>query len=118
MKYVFQFGRILGFCFAGELLHWLLPLPIPSSIYGLVLLLAALKTGIVKLEQVKETGSFLSAIFPMLFVPAAVGVMELREALLANWLPVLIALFPVTFLVMGVTGKTVEAIIRSKEGKK
>lgn len=117
MKYVFQFGRILGFCFAGELLHWLLPLPIPSSIYGLVLLLAALKTGLVKLEQVKETGSFLIAIFPLLFVPAAVGVMELREVLAANLLPVLIAVIPVTALVMGITGKAVQAIIRRKERK-
>ena len=42
MKYIFQFLRILGFCLAGELLHWLLPLPVPASIYGLVLLLLAL----------------------------------------------------------------------------
>ena len=55
MKYIFQFLRILGFCLAGELLHWLLPLPVPASIYGLVLLLLALKMGVVKLEQIKET---------------------------------------------------------------
>ncbi len=77
MRYLYQFARIMGFCFLGEILHEVLPLPVPASIYGLILLLAALKTGLVKLEQVKEVGNFLTGIFPLLFVPAAVGVMEL-----------------------------------------
>jgi len=57
-----------------------LPLPVPASVYGLVLLLAALTTGFVKLEQVKETGTYLTGIFPLLFVPAAAGIMELWAA--------------------------------------
>lgn len=57
----------------------MLPLPLPASIYGLLLLLAALRFGIVKLEQVKEVGLFLTGIFPLLFVPAAAGVMELWQ---------------------------------------
>ena len=32
--------------FVGEILHAVLPLPIPASIYGLVLMLALLMTGI------------------------------------------------------------------------
>lgn len=55
----------------------MLPLPVPASVYGLVLLLAALTAGVVKLEQVKETGTYLTGIFPLLFVPAAAGIMEL-----------------------------------------
>lgn len=115
MKYIFQFGRIIGFCFVGEVLHRLLPLPIPSSIYGLMLLLTALKSGWLTLEKVKETGNFLTAIFPLLFVPAAAGVMELWDSLTEIWFPVLIALFPVTFLVIGITGKTVQGMIAGKE---
>ena len=53
------------------MLHAVLPLPVPASVYGLVLLLAALTAGVVKLEQVKETGTYLTGIFPLLFVPAA-----------------------------------------------
>ena len=90
MKYLFQFLRILVFCLLGELLHFLLPLPIPASIYGLVLLLLALKTGVVKLEQVKQTGNFLTAIFPLLFIPGAAGVMELWDILGKLWLPILL----------------------------
>ena len=65
MKFLFQFARLAAFCLAGELLYTLLPLPVPASIYGLALLLAALVTGLVRLEQVRETALFLTGIFPV-----------------------------------------------------
>ena len=49
MKLIFEFARIAAFCFAGEVCHLVLPLPIPASVYGLMLLLAALRFGGVKL---------------------------------------------------------------------
>lgn len=73
MDLIFQFLRIMVFCFAGELCHNFLPLPIPASVYGLLLLLAALKLGWVKPEQVRTAALFLIGIFPLLFVPAAAG---------------------------------------------
>ena len=44
MKLIFEFARIAAFCFAGEVCHLVLPLPIPASVYGLMLLLAALRS--------------------------------------------------------------------------
>ena len=111
MKIVFQFARIMGFCLAGELLHRVLPLPIPASIYGLVLLAAALLTGLVKLEQVKQTGDFLSSLFPLLFIPTVAGVMEVWELIAGNLLPIVIALIPVTWAVMAVAGKVTQKIM-------
>ena len=108
MRYLYQFARIMAFCFLGEILHEALPLPIPASIYGLILLLAALKTGIVKLEQVKEVGNFLTGIFPLLFVPAAVGVMELWVQLGEMAIPIIIAIVPVTILVLASAGRTTQ----------
>ena len=58
MKYVQQFGIILAVTFAGEILKAFLPLPIPSSIYGLLLMLGLLITKIIPLEKVKEAGNF------------------------------------------------------------
>lgn len=115
MRYLFQFARLLAFCCVGELLHTFLPLPIPASVYGLLLLLAALCTGVVKLEQVRTTGIFLTGIFPLLFVPAAAGVMDLWAELGAMLLPALIAIIPVTILVFAVAGRTTQAVIRRKE---
>lgn len=112
MKYVFQFCRILLVCLLGELLAHFLPLPVPASVYGLVLLLAALKLGVLRLDQVKEAGNFLIGILPLLFVPAAVGVMDLWEELKAMLLPCLIAVLPVTLLVMGVSGRVTQGVRR------
>lgn len=116
-KYVFQFARILAFCFLGEILHSLLPLPVPSSVYGLVLLLAALKLGVVRLEQVKEVGTFLTGIFALLFVPAAAGVMELWAEMGAMLLPILISVVIITILVMASAGLTTQAIASHKKEK-
>lgn len=111
MNYVFQFLRILIFCFLGEVMHAFLPLPIPASIYGLLLLLAALLTGIVKPEQIRQVSTFLIKIFPILFVPAAAGVMDLGEELSLMLLPCLLAVFLVTALVMIVSGKVTDLMI-------
>ncbi len=117
MSYIFQFLRILVFCFLGEILHALLPLPIPASIYGLALLLAALKAGAVKLEQVKDAAGFLIAVFPLLFVPGAAGIMELGPLLAEVWLPVVLAVALVTVLVMAAAGRVTQAVIRRKEAR-
>ena len=81
---------------------------------SLLLLLAALRLGIVKLEQVKEVGLFLTGIFPLLFVPAAAGVMDLWAELHAMLLPVLIALVPVTFLVMATAGRVTQRFAKAE----
>ena len=117
MKLIFEFARIAAFCFAGEVCHLVLPLPIPASIYGLVLLLAALLLGLVQLDDVKEVGLFLTGIFPLLFVPAAAGVMELGSQLMNLLLPAVLAIVPITALVMAVTGMVAQKCAGGKEHK-
>lgn len=102
----------------GEILHAVLPLPIPASVYGLILLLLALRLGIVKLEQVKEVGLFLTGIFPLLFVPAAAGVMELWAEMGEMLLPIVIAIIPVTVLVLVSAGRTTQALTSLRAAKK
>lgn len=46
MKYVQQFSIILLISVIGEILKTFLPLPVPASVYGLVIMLVALLTGI------------------------------------------------------------------------
>ena len=58
----------MGFTVVGEALQRLMPLPIPAAVYGMALLFAALCAGLVKVEQVKEVGGFLTSILPLLFV--------------------------------------------------
>ena len=85
------------------------------AMYGLVLLLAALNFGFVKLDDVKEVGIYLTGIFPLLFVPAAAGVMELWAEMGNMLLPIIIAIIPVTVLVMVSAGRTTQAMTGRKK---
>ena len=66
--------------------------------------------GVLRLEQVKDAGGFLAGILPLLFIPAAVGVMDLWEEMGAMQIPSLNSIIPVTLLVMGVSGRVTQTI--------
>ena len=112
MKYVFQFGRILIVCFIGEVLSLVLPFPIPASVYGLILMLLALTFNIYRLDQVKETGQFFVGILTMLFVPAAVGIMDQWQELKSMLFACILATVLITLIVMGVSGKFTQWVHR------
>ena len=110
MKYVSQFCIILGFTLVGEALQRLLPLPIPASVYGLVLLFAALCTGIVTVSQVKETGTFLTSVLPLLFVAPTVGIVEHWGLIRPNLLPIALLLIGSTVLTFSICGLTTKVL--------
>lgn len=114
MKYLKQFAVILTMTFLGEVLHLLLPLPVPASIYGMVLLLISLMTGIIKLEQVRETGTFLIEIMPIMFIPAGVGLLDSWSSLRPILIPVLVIMVVSTIFVMGISGKVTQFVIRKE----
>lgn len=112
MKYIRQFLIILFISFLGEMLRYLLPFPIPASIYGMVILFAALFTGVLKLEAVKETGKFLIEIMPVMFIPAGVGLMESWGILKPVFFPVCVITVITIVTVMAVTGRVSQWMIR------
>lgn len=112
MKYVKQMLIILMFSFMGELLHLFISLPIPGSIYGMVLLFLALLFGIIKLDGVKETAKFLVEIMPVMFIPAGVGLMVSWDVLRPMLIPVAIITVITNITVMAVTGRVAQGIIR------
>lgn len=111
MKFLKQFGIILAITFVGELLRAILPFPIPVSIYGLLLLLFLLATHILPLSAVHDTGKFLIEIMPVLFVPAAVRLLDNWSALQAILLPISVITVITTIFVMGVTGRITQAVL-------
>lgn len=112
MKYLSQFLIIMGFTFAGEALQRLLPLPIPASVYGLILLFAALCTGIIKVSQVKTTGNFLSSLLPILFVSPTVGIVEDWALIQPKLLPIALLLAASTFLTFGISGGLAQHLMK------
>lgn len=118
MKFIKQFGIILGVTFIGETLKYFIHLPIPASIYGLIIMLLLLMTKIISLDQVKETGNYLIEIMPIMFIPAAVGLITLWKELKLIWLPVSIITIITTVIVMAVTGRVTQFIIRLEKRNK
>ena len=115
MKYLSQFLIILGFTLVGEALQRIVPLPIPASVYGIVLLVLALCFKLIKLEQVKEAGGFLTSILPVLFVSPAVGILE-NWALIRNALiPMFLLVLASTALTFGISGRIAQAIMKKEE---
>ena len=116
MKYLRQIVIILAFSFVGEALSLLIPLPIPGSIYGIVLLFLALETKLVKLAAIKDVSDFLISFMPVMFIPAATGLMASWDILRANVVAYAVMVVITTVVVMGVSGSITQWIIR--RGKK
>lgn len=118
MKFIKQFIIIIAFTFIGELLHFLIPLPIPASIYGIVLLFIALLMKWVKVNDVRETSIFLIAIMPVMFIPAAVGLIDFWAEIRSNLLQYVVVTTVSTFTVMGAAGYVTQRIIRRNKKEK
>ena len=112
MRFIKQLLIILGVTFAGEALHFLLPLPVPASIYGLVLMLLCLCFKVFPLRAVEETGDFLIDLMPALFVPATVGVMAAWDVLQPVLLQVALIIFLSLIVVMAVSGRVTQWALR------
>ena len=112
MKYIRQFTIILFVSLLGELLNYLLTLPIPASIYGILLMFAALLTGIIPVDAVRETGRFLIAIMPIMFVAPAVSLMDSWDVFAASAVKYVALIIIVTILTMGITGVVTQWMLR------
>ena len=118
MKYLKQIGIILGITFIGEILNYLIPLPIPASIYGMAILFVALTTGVIKLSSIKECGKYLIGIMPILFIPAGVGLIASWDTMKNFLVAILVISFVSTIIVAAVSGHVTQFIIKRKKGEK
>jgi len=113
MKYVKQLLVIIMITLAGELLHRFIPLPVPAGIYGMMILLAGLLSGVIRLDSVKETGKFLIEIMPVMFIPAAVELITGWQILKTVLVPAVVITFVTLVAVMAATGSVAQWFIRT-----
>lgn len=118
MKYMKQLSIILTISFLAELLEYLIPLPVAASIYGLLLMLIGLITKIIPLEKVEGAADFLVENMSVMFIPATVGIMTSVEELKQMLLPLCVITVVSTILIMIVTGKVAQGIIRTDNKRK
>lgn len=115
MKLLRQIGIILGICFLGGLLQRGLKLPIPGNVLGMVILLAALSGGLIKLETIAEVSDFLLDHLAFFFIPAGVGIIACLGLLKGKWLVVVGVCLITTVLIMVITGHTIQWMQRGKK---
>lgn len=117
MKYIKELLIILFFTALGELLAYLLPLPIPAAIYGLILLLVALCTGLLKPEKIDETARFLVGLMPILFVAPTVSILSYWGIIAPNLVPIIVIVVVTTVLVFAVSGLVTKALLPKEGGE-
>lgn len=104
MKYIKQILLILCFCFVGQLLAYLIPLPVPAAIYGFILLFMALCTGLLKQEQIRDTADFLISGMGILFVAPAVNILAYYDLIAPQLAKICLIVVLSTVVVFAVSG--------------
>ncbi len=115
MKHFLQFLIILAFSMLGELLQALIPLPVPASIYGLVLLFAALCSGLLKAEKVEKAAEFLISVMPILFVAPAADILLYFDVIAPSLAAIITTVVLSTFLVFAVSGFVAKALLGGRK---
>lgn len=114
VKYIKQICIILVICLIAEAMEYFIPLPIAASMYGLVLMLIALTTKIIPLKEVENVSDFLTENLSIMFIPPTVGIMASVEEIKQMFVPLVVISVVSTLLIMTVTGRVAQAIIRRK----
>ena len=98
--------------------------PMPSRMHlpisrAAICMFAALELKVIKVKHIRETSSFLIAVMPVMFIPAAVGLIDSWHSIASAWLQYIVVTVVSTFVVMAVSGWFTQFVIkRGKEAKK
>ncbi|MBS7220390.1 MAG: CidA/LrgA family protein [Candidatus Metalachnospira sp.] len=117
MKYLMQFGIIIGLSLVGEVLNSVIPLPVPASVWGMVLLFVLLCLKVIKLDQVQDAADFLLSIMTVMFVPVGASLItsfaDIKDEILGIFAIIIVS----TVVCFLVTGKVAQRIIDKSENK-
>ena len=117
LKLFKQFTIIIFLSFLGEILHALIPFPIPASIYGIMLLFFLLERKVLRIDDIREVSDFLIFIMPLLFIPSAVGLIDVWDELRASLTAYVTIIIAVTLIVMIVTGRITQWFLQNQKEK-
>jgi holin-like protein len=105
------FAILLLFQCLGEGLVFLLHLPLPGPVAGMLLLFAALLSWPRLHALVEPAGSELLKHLSLLFVPAGVGIIAAGSAIASNWLALIVAMVGSTLVTLAVTAAVMRALM-------
>ena len=115
MKIICQIGVIFAVCWFSQLIEAALPVPFPASVIGMLLLLALLATGLLKIEHIREKADFLLANF---FLPAGVSVINYFDVLGRSAVALVLVCLLSTVITFGATALSIRFTLRLLERRK
>ena len=118
LKVLKQFLIICAIAFLGDILNGVIPLPIPGGVWGMVLLLALLVSGVIKLHQIEKTADFLTSIMAVMFVPFVADFILMYDQIADKLFEIAAVIIGSTFITLIVTGGAVQNMrkLRRKSG--
>ena len=120
MPIIIGFGIIMLFYALGEGLSILTHHFIPGSVYGMILLFAALCLKIVKPGRIEQVAHYLTGNMTLFFIPAITAIIDQWGILQSSWLSWLAVIVVSTIVVMASCGYTMQAaqwLARRKGGR-
>lgn len=90
--------------YAGTGVSALLPVTIPGSILGMLILFTLLALQLLPVEWVKPGSTLLIRYMGLLFVPISVGIMSYTDVLSAQFGPIVVSVVVSTFIVLLTVG--------------
>ena len=120
MKIIKQLFWIFLFSLLGTIVSVLISpfMAIPGSVVGMILMFIALHTKLLKVEQVDDVATWITASMAILFVPSSVGIMANFDVLADRWWQIIIIMAITTIITMIFVGRSVQGIKRRDDAKK
>lgn len=115
MKIVKELGIVMAILYLAHVIQVAFSLPVPSTVLGMIILLVALLTGVVKIDMIKNVAPFSAQYLTFLFIPGGVGLISSLDLVAEAWLPILIVIVVTAIIVIAVTGLTVQVLNKPKD---
>lgn len=95
----------------------ILPIPVPASVIGMILLFVGLCTKLIKLEQVESLSNSLSRVITFLFVPSGISLVNSLDIMQHYGLQILFVILVATLALLAATGWTGAFLLHIKDNR-
>lgn len=103
---------ILLFLYVGKAITAISGVPIPGSIFGLLLLFVALNLRLINYHTLVPATNFLLGYMTLFFVPVGVGLLQYSDLLSQHWLAITISSVVSTLLVLIIVGWCYQRMVK------
>lgn len=112
MKILMQLAILLFICLLGEVIAAVLPFPFPASVISMLLVLALLLWGPLKVYHIQKQTDFLLDNMGFFFVPPAVAIIGYLNDMEGRIIIILFICIITVFTTFAVTAWTVQAMMQ------